>query len=129
LRYLKIFGLLFALHLLAWAATHFYLQKNQREVLLVVDTSFAMKKHFASVSDWIEDYENSARYSDIRIGTDKAALGRLSALSSRDVIFRTAFGKLTLDNLKRHYSDSRADEKLLLTNSDLQPDGWRVVNF
>ena len=129
MRFLKIFGLMLALHAVAWIAMHSYLSANPREVLIVVDTSYSMKENFPKVDQWIDDYQTGSRYQSVQIGTDKAALGELSDLSSRDVIFRTSFGKLAEDNLSRLYSTVRADRKLLLTNSPVEPDGWEVVSF
>ena len=88
------------LHLLAWAASHFYMEQNKREVLLVVDTSYSMKAKFGQVRRWLDDFEQDARYKKIVVGTDKAFLGALADLESREVVFRTAFGKLNADNLQ-----------------------------
>jgi len=107
MKWLKILTPLLALHLIVWIASHFFFAANKKEILLVVDTSYSMKEKSGKVLDWIARYENGNRYKDITIGTDKAVLGALSELSSKDVIFRTSFGKLTNDNLARLYSNSR----------------------
>jgi len=129
LRYLHIFGLLLLLHVLAWSVSHWYLQQNRSDVLLVVDTSYSMKNNFPQVRQWLDQFEAGARYKNIQVGTDKAALGKLTELESREMIFRTAFGKLNTDNLIRLYSDSDAQHKYLLTDTAIEQDGWTVVRF
>lgn len=117
------------LHLLAWAASHFYMEQNKREVLLVVDTSYSMKAKFGQVRRWLDDFEQDARYKKIVVGTDKAFLGALADLQSREVVFRTAFGKLNADNLHNLYVDSEASHKYLLTDSAFDNADWEVVRF
>ena len=129
MKFIKIFGALILLQCLIWVASHIYFTANRSDVLLVVDTSFSMKPNFPSVKTWIEDYENSARYKNVTIGTDKASLGPLPDLVSKDIIFRTSFGKLNEENLKRLYSHVKADEKILLSDGSQEPNGWDVVAF
>lgn len=129
MRHLKIFGLFALLQILAWAASHFFFQQNQREILVVVDTSYSMKSEFGKVRTWIDNLADSSRYKHIVIGTDKAMLGPLNELESRDIIFRTAFGKLNTEKLDNLYSDSRAVEKILLTNSSVADDNWTTIVF
>lgn len=129
MKFLKIFGLLIVFHILVWFGAHLYFSANKTEVLLVVDTSFSMKPNFPEVQQWITTYEAQDRYKNISVGTDKAALGSLAELKSKAVIFRTSFGKLNADNLTRLYSHIKADQKILLSDGSLNPDGWEVVSF
>lgn len=129
MKYVKIFGLLMVFQLVAWIGSHIYFSANKSDVLLVVDTSFSMKPNFPAVQEWIEGYEQSDRYKNVMVGTDKASLGALNELSSKDVIFRTSFGKLSTDNLTRLYSHIKTDQRILLSDGSLQPDGWKVVSF
>lgn len=129
MKLLKIFGLLIVFHLLVWTGSHLYFSANNSEVLLVVDTSFSMKPNFPEVQSWIEEYEANDRYKNITVGTDKASLGVLNELSSKAVIFRTSFGKLSADNLTRLYSHVKADKRILLSDGSMAPEGWEVVSF
>ena len=129
MRYLHVFGLLILLHAIVWAGSHFYMQNNKREVLLVVDTSYSMKNNFEKVRQWLNDFEPGARYKNITVGTDKAFLGPIDSLESREMIFRTAFGKLNTDNLANLYSASNAHEKYLLTDTQFDKKGWNVIRF
>lgn len=129
MKYAKIFSAFITVQLLVWIAAHFYFSTNKTVALVVADTSYSMKTNFPDVKRWIEDYENNSRYSTILIGTDKASLGELSVLKSKDVIFRTSFGKLTNDNLTRLYSNVTADKRILLSDGTLVPDGWNVIKF
>ena len=129
MKWLKILTPLLALHLIVWIASHVYFVNNKQDVLLVVDTSYSMKEKSARVLEWIDQYETSDRYKKVTIGTDKALLGRLADLSSKDVIFRTSFGKLTNDNLLRLYSTTNADVRILLSDGSLQPSGWELITF
>ena len=129
MKFLKIFGLLILFQCVIWIGSHLYFSMNKSEVLVVVDTSFSMKPNFPDVQNWIETHERQDRYKNIMIGTDKAALGALNDLSSKEVIFRTSFGKLSAENLTRLYSHVKADEKILLSDGSLSPDGWDVVSF
>lgn len=125
---LKIFGLFFVLHVAAWAGTHVYLSQHQPDVLIVVDTSYALKPQFAAMERWIAAREASTRYKKIVVGTDKALLGELASLKSREAIFRTAFGRMSEDNLQR-YAQTSAVEKILLSDGTINPTGWTVVKF
>jgi len=129
MKLLKIFSVFVLLHLLAWTAIHLYQSKKPSSVLVVVDTSFSMKSKFANIRQWIDDYESQNRYKKILIGTDKAMLGDISELQSKDAIFRTSFGKLQQSNLKRHYGGVKASRKILLSDGSLTPEGWDSVKF
>jgi hypothetical protein len=125
---LKVFALFFVLHALVWAFAHVYRSANPEQVLVVVDTSFAMKSKFPQMLDWIEDFERSSRYRTIMVGTDKAEIGKLSTLKSKESIFRTVFGKMEPENLQR-YAQSDASRKYLLSDGSVQADGWTLVRF
>ncbi len=126
---LKIFGAMIILHVAFWTGSHMVLQNNKSVILLVVDTSYSMKQNFPAVQTWIENYQSTDRYKSVLIGTDKALLGELSGLKSMDVIFRTSFGKLNPDNLTRLYSLTKSNERYLLSDGSLSPEGWQLVTF
>jgi hypothetical protein len=128
LKLLKVFGLFLVLHVAAWAGTHVYLSQHQPDVLIVVDTSYALKPQFAAMQQWITDHEASTRYQRILVGTDKALLGELASLKSKEVIFRTAFGRMSAENLQR-YDATTASGKILLSDGSIRPAGWKVVTF
>lgn len=125
---LKIFGLFIVLHAAAWAGTHLYLQRHQPDVLVVVDTSYALKPQFPAMESWINNLQARTRYKNIIIGTDKAMLGELDAIPSKATIFRTVFGRMSEDNLKR-YEQIQASEKILLSDGSIRPSGWKVISF
>lgn len=125
---LKIFGLFIVLHAAAWAGTHVYLQQHQPDVLVVVDTSYALKPQFPAMENWINNLQARTRYKNIIIGTDKAMLGELDAIPSKATIFRTVFGRMSEDNLKR-YEQIQASEKILLSDGSIRPSGWKVISF
>ena len=127
MKYLKVFSLFILLHATAWVGAHTNLNANKEKILIVVDTSYSMKQKFPEIQQWIEDYEASARYKQIIIGTDKAKLGDLSELRRKEEIFRTAFGNLKEENLKK-YSNQQA-KKILLSDGVISPDDWEVVSF
>lgn len=122
------FALFILFHLAAWGAAHGWLSANKKETLVIVDTSYSMKPHFGDMQQWIENYRDSGRYSDVIIGTDKALIGPLTEIKSADSIFRSAFGKFSADSLKK-YANSDADRKLLLSDGSLEPGGWETVIF
>ena len=128
MKIIKIFSIFILLHISAWGATHFYLSNNTSEILLVVDTSYAMKPKFSEMKQWIIDLESKSHYKKITVGTDKALLGDLAQLKSKDIIFRTAFGRMNSDNLNR-YTGTSANKKILLSDGAIQPDGWEVISF
>lgn len=128
MKLLKVFGLFLVLHVAAWAGTHVYLSQHQPDVLIVVDTSYALKPQFAAMQQWITQREASTRYKRILVGTDKALLGELASLKSKEVIFRTAFGRMSAENLQR-YDATTASEKILLSDGSIKPAGWKVVTF
>jgi hypothetical protein len=125
---IKVFAVFFILHAAGWAAAHVYLNQNPKQVLLVVDTSYSMKPKFTEIEEWIDDFAGAARYQTIRVGTDKAMLGKLDELKSRSVIFRTAFGRMTEGSLEQ-YHGIPAKEKILLSDGAIKPEGWTVVAF
>ncbi len=125
---IKVFVLFALLHAVAWGAAHVYQNQHRSIILLVVDTSYAMKPKFPAMQDWITAFEGKTRYKDILIGTDKAMLGRLDELKSKQVIFRTSFGSMTADSLAR-YAGETAQQRILLSDGSLNPAGWDVVKF
>ena len=129
MKVVKVFALFLLLQLSAWGGTHWYLQSNQTDILVVVDTSFSMKPNFNRMRDWIDNFEANTRYRNIVIGTDKALLGDLDALPSKDHIFRTAFGRFSEDSLTRLYSHLKPEKRYLLTSAGVSPSGWEVVNW
>ena len=128
MKWLKVFALFFALHAVGWAAAHVYHGKNPKTILVVADTSFVMKPQFSQMQKWIEAFETTGRYQKILIGTDKAMIGPLADIQSRNSIFRAAFGKSSAESLLR-YSNSEADKKIWLSDGSISPDGWSVVTF
>lgn len=128
MKLLKVFSIFILLHLSAWIAAHIYFNKNPETVLLVVDTSYSMKPHFPDMRDWIENYQGQSRYRTILVGSDKAMLGELSSIKSTTSIFRTAFGRISAESLKR-YESTTATKRILLSDGSVEPDGWKVVTF
>lgn len=124
---LKVFSLFILLHAASWGGAHAYLNKNKQTILVVVDTSYSMKKKFPDIKQWIEDFESDARYKKIIIGTDKAMLGELSELRRKEEIFRTAFGIIKEESLKRYRNQK--GKKILLSNGTIKPEGWEVIEF
>lgn len=128
MKLVKVFGVFVLLHLLAWGAAHVWFSNRPDTVLVVVDTSFSMKPQFGAMREWIDAFEQEGRYQNIVIATDKAPLGPLKDIRSRDSIFRSAFGRLTESGLKR-YSSTAAQRKILLSDGSLEPDGFDLVIF
>jgi hypothetical protein len=127
--WLKSFAAFFLLQAVAWGGTHFYFSTFPKQVLLVVDTSYAMKPYFNDTEKWIEAYVASTRYTDIEVGTDKVSLGNINELRSRDVLYRTAFGRISAENVASIYSNVNAEQKVLLTSEPLQLEGWQVISW
>lgn len=128
MKFIKVFALFLLIHAAAWAGAHVYQNQHRELVLIVADTSYAMKPKFPAMQDWIEAYEAKARYKDIQVGTDKAMLGSLADLKSKNIIFRTSFGSMTAENLAR-YDSIVASKKILLSDGKVQANGWEVVRF
>ena len=128
MKFLKVFGLFFLLQALAWGATHVYLSQHQPTVLVVVDTSYALRPRFSTMEQWLNNFQANTRYKHILIGTDKALLGDLERLPSKSTIFRTAFGRMSVENLQR-YADIAAEKKILLSDGSIQAPGWKVITF
>lgn len=126
---LKSFAAFALLQVALWGGTHFYFTTNPKQVLLVVDTSYAMKPHFTDAQKWIDDYVAGTRYKSIEVGTDKVALGNINDLRSQDVLFRTAFGRISAENVAALYANENAPTKYLLTSEPLELDGWQVVSW
>lgn len=125
---LMVFGLFGVLHGAMWAVTHTYLRHYPPQLLVVVDTSYALKPQFGAMQTWLEQRQTHSRYTRILVGTDKALLGDVADLKSTEAIFRTAFGRMSADNLQR-YAALPVSAKILLSDGSLQPDGWEVVAF
>lgn len=127
--WLKSFAAFVLLQVVLWGGAHVYLTGAPKDVLLVVDTSYAMKPHFTDARTWIDDLADSSRYTRIEVGTEKAKLGDLEELSSRDNLFRTSFGKLSQENMLNLYKGNDATKKYLLTSEAISIDGWQVVSW
>ncbi|HPY41244.1 MAG TPA: hypothetical protein PLM98_12055 [Thiolinea sp.] len=128
MKLIKVFALFLLIHAVAWAGAHVYQNQHRETVLVVADTSYAMKPQFPAMQEWIDNYEAKARYKDIQVGTDKAMLGNLADLKSKNVIFRTSFGSMTAESLAR-YDSVAASKKILLSDGKVQAKGWEVVKF
>jgi len=124
----KVFAVFVLLHLAGWAIAHLYLNKQARDILIVADTSFAMKSHFPEMENWITDYANSARYKRILVASDKAMLGELTELRSTNQIFRANYGKIREDSLQK-FESLDVVEKFLLSDGSIKPSGWSLVQF
>ena len=127
MKYLKVFALFIVLHAAAWGGAHSYLNSNKEKILIVVDTSYSMKQRFPEIQRWIEDFEANSRYKNLIIGTDKAMLGELTELRRKEEIFRTAFGNIKEDNLKKYLNHQ--GKKILLSDGVLSPEDWEVISF
>ena len=128
MKFIKVFALFILIQAAAWAGAHVYQNQHRETVLLVADTSYAMKPKFPAMQEWIENYDAKARYKQILVGTDKAMLGNLADLKSKAVIFRTSFGSMTAESLAR-YDTTSAKQKILLSDGKVQASGWEVVKF
>lgn len=128
MKLIKIFGVFVLLHALGWFIAHSWLNASPKKVLLVVDTSYAMKPHFSDVEKWITQYQDQSRYSEIYVATDKEDIGKLDDVKSKESLFRTAFGKLNADSLVR-YDSHQAGDRILLSDGSVKPKGWQVVDF
>ena len=128
MKLVKVFALFTLLHIVGWVAAHFYRSANPDDILIVVDTSIAMKQEFPRMQQWISDYKAGGRYQSITIGTDKAEIGALESIRSKESIFRTVYGRMTADDLKR-YDRSTASKRILLSDGSVRPSGWTTVEF
>lgn len=128
MKWLKVFALFLVLHIAGWVGAHWYKSKNPQLVLVVADTSFALKSAYPDMQRWIENYANDSRYRQIIIGTDKAMIGDLSDIKSIDSIFRVSFGRSNSSSLKR-YDSLPADERIFLSDGEFTPSGWNMVEF
>ena len=124
----KVFAAFLALHMVGWGAAHFYMSQNARTVLVIADTSFAMKAKFPQMQNWIDQYQSAARYRKIMVGSDKALLGDLADIRSISQVFRANYGRLKEDSLQK-FESVDATEKFLLSDGSVTPAGWTLVSF
>jgi len=96
--------------------------------MIGVDTSFSLKSSFPAMEEWINNYETNSRYENITIVTDKSEIGPLSAITSRQSIFRTAFGRSSAADFKR-YESTAIDKKVLLSDGSFVIQGWELTSF
>lgn len=127
-KWLSVFAVFGLIHAAAWIGTDRYLTASPLAVLVVVDTSYAMKPHFPAMAEWIADYSDSQRYGRLVVGTDKATLGEYKKLKSANVLFRTAFGRIRNDALRK-YDPIKVERRFLLSDGSVYPQGWEVVKF
>ena len=128
MKWLKVFALFFVLHVTAWFGMHWYKSKNPVQVLVVADTSFALKSQYPDMQRWIENYADDDRYRQIIVGTDKALIGDLSDVKSVNSIFRVSFGRSNSNSLKR-YDSLQVDERVFLSDGEFEAQGWITVKF
>ena len=128
MKWVKVFSVFVILHLIAWAGSHWYKKDRPDQVLLVADTSFALKPEYPAMQRWIEDFASDNRYRNIVVGTDKAFRGDLADIRSIDSIFRVSFGRSNADSLKQ-YESMQVDERIFLSDGEFEPTGWTLVRF
>lgn len=128
MKWLKVFSVFVVLHLVLWVGAHVYRSMNPTTVTLGVDTSFTLKPSFPAMQAWIEDYETNARYERITVVTDKSVIGPLDSITSRQSIFRTAFGRSSSDDFQV-YQSTPSDKRILLSDGSFVIQGWDLVSF
>lgn len=128
MKWLKVFSVFVALHLIGWVSTHVWMSLNPRVNVVIADTSYAMRPHFPAMQAWIDDYAGTVRYTRVVVGTDRTIIGPLEDLRSADEVFRTSFGRSSPDALAA-LRDSTADEHIVLTDGSLTAPGWTEVRF
>lgn len=128
MKWLKVFSVFVVLHLVLWVGAHLYRSNNPIKVLIGVDTSFNLKPEFPAMQKWIDDYEDNSRYEAITIVTDKSEIGPLHAITSRQSIFRTAFGRSDAEDYRR-YESVAADKRVLLSDGSFVIQGWELIHF
>jgi hypothetical protein len=106
---------------------HVYYESNPRDVLIVVDSSYGLNGYQSQIEDWIDNFETTARYSQLHFATDKTYLGRGDA--NRDKLYRVSFGKMNPDTLNQNYKAREYDDRVLLTFTGADVSGWDVVSF
>lgn len=128
MKWLKVFALFLVIHIAGWFGAHWYKSNNPQQVLVVADTSFALKSQYPEMQRWIENYAGDSRYRKITVGTDKATIGELSEIKSIDSIFRVSFGRSDSRSLKR-YDSLPFDERIFLSDGEFTPSGWSMITF
>lgn len=128
MKWIKVFAVFALLHAIGWFGAHLYKKDRPEQVLVVADTSFALKSEYPAMQRWIEQFATDNRYRNIVIGTDKALIGDLSDIRSIDSIFRSSFGRSSADSLKR-YESEHADKRIFLSDGEFEPAGWTLVRF
>jgi len=128
MKWIKVFAFFVLLHLIGWIGAHWYKKDRPEQILLVADTSFALKPEFPAMQRWIEQYASDNRYRKVIVGTDKALIGELAEIRSLDSIFRVSFGRSNADSLKQ-YASEQVDERIFLSDGEFNPSGWTLVRF
>ena len=128
MKWLKIFAVFAILHAVGWIGSHVWMSMNPRVVVVIADTAYAMRPSFPAMREWIDDYAAKARYTRVLVGTDRAMLGPLEDLRSSEDIFRTSFGRSSLEALAP-LRNAEADEHIVLTDGSLTARGWTQVTF
>jgi len=128
MKWLKVFAVFLVLHAIGWIGAHWYKSKNPEQVLVVADTSFALKSKYPDMQRWIENFASDARYRQIIIGTDKAKIGNLTEIKSIDSVFRVSFGRSDSTSLKR-YDSEHFDQRFFLSDGEFKAPGWTVIKF
>lgn len=128
MKWIKVFAVFIALHLVGWFGAHWYKQGHPEDVLVVADTSFALKPEYPAMQRWIENFADDNRYRKVIVGTDKALIGDLAEIRSIDSIFRVSFGRSSPDSLKQ-YESEQVDERIFLSDGEFAPSGWTLVRF
>lgn len=128
MKWIKVFALFIVLHVAGWFGAHWYKSENPQRVLVVADTSFALKSQYPDMQRWIENYASDSRYRQITIGTDKAIIGDFSEIKSIDSIFRVSFGRSDRSSLKR-YESEQVEERIFLSDGEFSAPGWTTIKF
>ena len=128
MKWFKVFSVFIVAHLTLWIGAHLYRSNSPTKVLIGVDTSFSLMSQFPAMQAWIENYEANSRYETIMIVTDKSEIGSLSSITSRQSIFRTAFGRSDAGDFQR-YQSLPAQKRILLSDGSFVIQGWELMRF
>ena len=119
-----IVALAIILNLGIFTASHWYFSNNPRTTMVIVDSSFPMKKHWTLVNQNIRFISDKHRYDQLYLATDKADIG---VIDPPQIKLQIAYGIRDLQQVADKYERNNNWRHYMITNADQLPKPYEKV--
>ncbi len=107
-----------------FGASHWYFGNNPRTTMVIVDSSFSMKKQWTLVNTSIRFINDKHRYDQLYLATDKADIG---VIDPPQIKLQIPYGLRDLQQAADKYKRKNGWRHYMITNADQLPKPYEKV--